>query len=64
MISMSIKAPKKPSDNSKKSVAGTEATNTSLDESAYRTIDELIEQVNTSIENKCLTILVNLICLP
>ena len=43
---MSIKAPKKPSDNSKKSVACTETTNTSLDESAYRTIDEFIEQVN------------------
>ena len=43
---MSIKASKKPSDNSKKSVAGTETTNVSLDESAYRTIDELIEQVN------------------
>ena len=59
---MSIKAPKKPLDNSKKSVAGTETTNTSLDESAYRTIDEFIEQVNTGVENKFLTVSDDLIC--
>jgi len=46
MISMSIKAPKKPSDNSKKSITG---TNSSLDESAYRTIDEFIEQLRKEL---------------